>query len=453
MTFAALMDALADRHVDAVELTRRALVLARSRGSQVELARNERVGIEVGHAATRAFVEGLSGPLTLDLPAQVRARLRAVAEEQVASVDAAVKGGVEGLVAQQLALALEEALGARFHDHLAAGGARTLDADDLLPFCSPFAQTDGQFRVVYRGDMAPRPDRLGATRPGTLASRGGLRPEVPHGAKLEWVPGWHVLDDLEPRSGVAALVLGTELAWDLDQDRRVFFDVRPRQPEVRRDEALALLAEADARGAHLAMLPELCLDAEGLAAVASWVEDSAENLRVAVCGSAHHRDGEGLANLAVIAAPREDEPLRTQQPKITPFVLRVGEVDLEEDIRRSGHTLRLLTGRWQSLLVLICKDFIDEALARFAADLRASLVLVPACSETTGVFASGASNLAQRRQAHVVVVNQRPGRGEGVSAILARPRREAAAILHTAASPAPGLRWITLCDGPWEPDT
>ena len=125
----------------------------------------------------------------------------------------------------------------------------------------------------------------------------------------------------------------------------------------------------------------------------------------------------------------------------------------EEDIRRSGHTLRLLTGRWQSLLVLICKDFIDEALARFAADLRASLVLVPACSETTGVFASGASNLAQRRQAHGVVVNQRPGRGEGVSAIRARPRREAAATLHTAASPAPGLRWITLCDGPWDPDT
>jgi len=266
------------------------------------------------------------------------------------------------------------------------------------------------------------------------------------------VPTWNVLDDIEPASVVAAVLPGTELRYETDLDRRVFFDAGPKQPAERTRRAIELLRQVDGTGAHLAILPELCLDSDGLDEVASWVETDSQELRVAVCGSAHHRRQARCDNLAVVASAKETgDYARVEQPKVVPFTLAQGETALEEDIRRAGKTLTLLSGRQQSLLVLICMDFIDVSLSRFAEDLRPSLVLVPACSETTGVFGTTASQLAERGQAHVVVVNQHPGQGQPDAAILARPRRETSDVLKVDGSHEPGVRRIPLAEGEWEP--
>lgn len=452
VTFEDLLHSISDTSCDAVELTRRALVLAQERASAYEVAANEREGIELSHAADRKLVEVLSAPSTLSMTRTIRSKLEEALREGSATSADPLREGVEAVLAHRLALALEETHGARFHAQLAAAGRRILEPHDLVPFSSPFNNPDDPFRAAYQGDLAPQPAKLGIP-PGSLRSRARLCPTVPHAARLEWDPTWQVLDDLEPDSNVDAVLPGTTLDFDTDLERKVFFDVRPKQPATCTSRALELLSAADESGTPIVVLPEVCLDAAGLEEVACWVEEESTNICVAVCGSAH-RPGDGcFDNVAFIAAPKEaDTYRRVEQPKLVPFKIRPkkAEPELEEDIRRAGRTLVLLSGERHSLLVLICMDFIDTALGRFAADLRPSLVLVPACSETTGVFGTQAAAFAASQQSHVVVVNQHPGKGNPAASLLARPRRETHDILKTDASHTPGIRRISLSIGDWD---
>lgn len=457
----ALLAAIRDESCDAVELTRRALVFARAHDDAFHVASSTDEAIVAAGLAQRGFVSVLTGrPCTVDLTPEVRAGLAGAMESALAGAPAEGRSGLEALVAHKLALALEEAFGARFFDHLAAGGARVLGPDDMLAFASAFRDAKGAFRRAYGADLAPDPARL-AQRPDSLRAYGRLAPQVPHAARLRWVPTWTVLDDLTPASTVVAVLPGTfdelEVPVEEHPEGRRFFGVRPRDPARRLAIAEELVAKADAADAHVVLLPEVSLHEAGVEALARWVETEARSIRVAVCGSAH-RAPEGVReNVALIAAAREGtDYARAEQPKLVPFVMRIGQDAIVEDIQHAGRVLTFLSGRRFSLLVVICMDLIDQDLSRLAHDLRPSLVLVPACTATTGPFESVARDLAARSQAHVVIANQRAeGRGEPDAALVARPRREGRDAV--CASPAdgadvPGVRRTTLAEGGWRTD-
>lgn len=159
----------------------------------------------------------------------------------------------------------------------------------------------------------------------------------------------------------------------------------------------------------------------------------------------------------LISAVRESRDYeRITQSKLVPFRMPYDDGEIVEDIRRPGQEITLLSGPRCSLLVAICMDFIDQELSRLSHDLRPSLVLVPACTPTTGVFASTARDLAMRSQAHVVVVNQRaPGKGDPAAALIARPRREDEDGLDSVPAEGmvtPALRSTRLSEGAWRPD-
>lgn len=454
-----LAKAIADPSFDAVELTRLALVVARSRTREFEVASNTDATIVIADEALRSFVHTLSGGIapraTIDLTPAIREDLRAHLRTAIEKVPAAeLLAGLEGLVAHKLALALEEVFGPRFFDHLRAAGRRDLGPHDLLVFATPFRDPNDSFREAYESNLAPNPTSLGAIGPDALSRYARLTPELPHAAKLRWDPSWMVLDDIEPDSTAVTVFPCPfdELTRDDDEERKTFFHVRPTNSRERTDAALELVAQADAGGAHILLLPELCLDAEGLERLATWVEEEADSIKIAVCGSAHRERDGCRENVAIVAAPREmQDYCRVEQRKLTPFVLKRSSdgMHLEEDIRRVGHAIVLLSGRRSSALVLICRDFIDRDLSRLAQDLRPTFVFVPACSETTGPFHSVAYDLVSRFQAHVIVANQRPGEGDPDAALLARPRREGRDVVVADRNHDPGRRSIVLASGGW----
>jgi len=105
MELSELLDGITDDSCDAVELTRRALVLARSRTDAVDGAANDSAGIVIGDEALRGFIEALSPRLTLDLTRRVREAIRAVLQTTCEESPEALQPGIEGLAAQKLALA------------------------------------------------------------------------------------------------------------------------------------------------------------------------------------------------------------------------------------------------------------------------------------------------------------------------------------------------------------
>lgn len=450
-----ITSAIGDPANDAIELTRRCLVLARARRKDFDLAKqSEPVIVRSAEARKRMGVALGGRHVPIDLTPQSRAELCRILESAVGGVDSELLQGLEAVLAHDLALALEEVFGARFFDHLAAAGARELGSDDLVPLLSPFSEKDGPMRRAYRDDLAPRPSNLGVA-PDSLLTRARLTPDVPHSARLRWIPSWASLDELGPESLVAVVSPGEFSDLDIPtsdgEHGPRFFGARPRDATKRRDAARSLVEQADRAGAHVVVLPELSLDEQAQADVAEWIELHANSIRVAVCGSAH-RDVDGdRQNVAFVAARRHSPDYqRIEQTKIVPFVWRTPEKNYVEDIRRPGRVVSLLTGRRWSLLVLICMDFIDRDLARFAEDIRPTLVLVPACSETTGVFRSTAELIASRAQGHAVIANQPvPGGKKAAAAgIVSRPRRERTVHVVPTGTP-PETHWATLAHGRW----
>jgi hypothetical protein len=461
--FQSLLSSLSAPFCGAVEMVRLALLFARDHDNAFELALGDDAVLARCSDLKRAITALLTErPLTLDLSDAVRA---AVVTEMKKATDGAAPGGDremhEAFAAHATATVLEECFGFGFHDHLAAHGSRVLGPDDLIPFCSPFSAKGGRFRGAYgKNRLTPNPTSIGAKGPEQL-TRVRLAPRVPHAANLHWVPRWDVLDDLQPESLICAILPGSysELHQPEGEERngmRYFFGVAPSNPAERTAAALKLVGDADRAGAHVIVLPEVCLTRDGVEQVASWVERSAENICVAVCGSCHDDSEDVRRNFTVIASPRESSSYeRVRQSKIVPFVRRTGP-DAHEDIRHGERSLHLISGRDWSLLALICMDFIDEKIEAFAQAVRATLVLVPACTATTGVFASTASTLATRAQAHVVIANQdvpsEPQTGAPSVCIIARPLREHHLVITEQIAPtgfAQGVLKTRLHGGSW----
>jgi len=460
-SFEELCSAILSPEHDAVEITRRALLCSRERTVAFDLAQSNDEATRAGSTLLRDLLHILTvQPLSLDLSDQAREEL-GEAVRSVGSAGGTDRDGLEAISAHTLALALEEVFGTRFFFHLAALGERFLGENDLLIQSSPFVEKYSPFRSAYRKRLTPDPYNLGARGADRLRSRGRLMPNVPHGAQLRWIPSWTALDDLRPGSLITIVIPGQyeDLAPPTQEsraERRWFFGVWPKDPAACAETAMRIVQDADAAGAQIVVLPEVCLTREGVDGLADWIEQKANHILVAVCGSCHEESAGVRRNVAYIASSsKAPEYNRVAQAKIVPYVRRTDGVEYIEDIRCSEPEICLLSGREWSLLTLICMDFVDDRLATLAQNLRPTLVLVPACTETTGVFATTAQQLSVRAQAHVVIANQNvsiDGGTKAAVAMISRPLREHPAVTiddSDGSVEIPGIRTTRLATGEW----
>jgi hypothetical protein len=326
------------------------------------------------------------------------------------------------LAARGLAAALDDA----FHDLFFLAfreEVRPLRPDDPVPV----ARLDR--RALFGGGLSPDPDRL-EVPPELDAPYDGTR-------HLRLVPrelGHHQLvldtrdcerlrlaDPLAPDAVLAAVVpspqVDRDFAWQPHEEEgvRYFRDVAPRRPAPYRRRVLRLLEAADAAGAAVVLLPELSVDAELEAAAIAWFS-RARHVRVLAAGSRHHAHRGA-------AAPRRNQGCLLVRGggartycKFSNFVL----ADRTEYIERAPHEVTIVATETWSLTTLVCKDLLEAHARRAVADLRVTLVLVPACSPKTGELIDRARELASEGQATLLLANTPHGPDDD-TAVLARP--------------------------------
>lgn len=234
--------------------------------------------------------------------------------------------------------------------------------------------------------------------------------------------------------------------WDTDAEKTSFYGVRvkpvEREEHVRRVRRLLQLTLD--LGLHVVVFPELTIDEALLEEVRQTLsarEPSARPLLV-VAGSRHLpvKEGEPGTNEAT-ALLRSMAELRHQ--KFRPYVGPVGKVGTERlDVRRP--TLRVhLSGSW-TVVLLICKDLLDDATLTLLTGLQARLVLVPSLSETTEDYITDVRRLAQHSRSTVVVANVHH-LDHTHEALFGRPTR--APLEAIQGRPGARLHVMTLGDG------
>lgn len=439
------------QNIHVLEIIKRLLAFCRKHGQVVMAAeRGSRQLLLASHRTSAAFAGRLAAddvgsstltqPLLGDLAALLDGHLESVAPEESEKARA--------LAVRRLAKAIDAALGHRVATSWSTSGDKELRPGDLVPVFCPLA--DKAFRAAY-GRVGTPPAKLDRS-PDVLGSAVLVPEQLPHSLQLVAHTNWHALDELEPSSRIVCSV-PSDPDFDIvekDSEAKTFFGVRPRDPAAQRAQTIKLLEAADREQAKAVVLPELCLDSEGIEEVALWIETKAKHIALAVCGT-HHCERSGRRNVAVLASPFSP---RLEQAKVVGVSWPVDATELLEDIERQNTTLLLISGRVWSAVILICRDFIDAQLSSLVLALRASLVLVPACSWRTVDFQATAGRLASQGQAHSVVANQcSPSDAETSDvAILGRPTNDAnqqLARMGRGTARVPHNNLILLNNGPW----
>jgi len=243
----------------------------------------------------------------------------------------------------------------------------------------------------------------------------------------------------------------SELTWDqVAAPVRSFFHVRPRQPDVVMARATQLLDEAARRGADIAILPELSLDAAGLDHLRAHLRARGWPFRLVCAGSVHTTIDGHPRNAATLILPGGHE---IQHHKFNPFSSPlVGEEAIATTPARIGlHVAADDRGRpgW-SYTLLICKDLLSRFARDVLAELRPGLVLVPAWSGKTIAFELDIHGLLSATQSAVVLANQvdLAEAAEASVVVMGRPTRvDTVAIVRRNEANPPQCLAFRLNDG------
>lgn len=327
------------------------------------------------------------------------------------------------LSARAMAEALDRVHGRRFAGVFRGRGQTRVEAGDPMPIPHP------PLKELFAKSLGTNPQRLGPQLDELHWLR--LMPDVARGHRII-LDYRHdsLLADLRPDSTIAVL-LPCNLS-DVHSDKVVdpsprFFAVRPRKPEKQRSIVFGMLNKVAEAGVRIALLPELALDESLLAEVAEWHRNTKHELSLLVCGSVHCERNGKRRNVTTTLLP---DGSRVEHFKFNPFYLHMGGDDgtppanYREDIVTTPSEISIhMCADW-SFTTLICKDFLEPGVGRILEDTRVRLVLVPACSPKTTVFAQIAGMLAARSQAIVVVANMANlSEHDPASAIVARPTK------------------------------
>jgi len=387
----------------------------------------------------RARLGGARGALA---PVWLRAHGLAAGDDEAARAQ----------VARLAAEALDDVCGELFAECFRRRGRWLLAPGDPYPPIAPdLVRVFGKDLITHpasRGD-----DDVDRTPRLALApDAGGLEIEVSFA---------HVHELAPPAADACVAVIlpvaapSTELVWDdvPDAPVRSFWGVRPRDPDAVTARACALLDEAAERGATLAVLPELCLDERGVAAVRAHLERRLWPFEVVVAGSVHTVDDGARKNLATLI-------LRggavVTHAKFNPFSSTIAgeEAIATHPARVSLHVGGDERGRpaW-SYTLLVCKDLLSRFTRDALAALRPGLVLVPAWSGKTIAFELDIHGLLGATQSAVVLANQVDPGDDGASVVVARPTRSGPVVtVRRSEAKPPQALVFRLRDGVRDPD-
>lgn len=229
------------------------------------------------------------------------------------------------------------------------------------------------------------------------------------------------------------------------------FHLFPVAGTVNKDAALALLKAADERGAEIAIAPELTIAHEAIDAVRAWLE-SAEHVRMIVCGSAHVLtvpEPPAFANrITVLVRRAGGRQVRAfTHDKFNPFDFVHAGHTYYEDIACDAPTITsMIVADWSaapgqdplrwSYAVSLCKDLMSDAFKTVFADVRAAMLLAPLMTPKTSSLEADVHGLVGSHQTTSVLANHNTAE--------AQP----AVILHR---PMEGGEWTSPRPPPGEP--
>lgn len=352
------------------------------------------------------------------------------------------------LRARAAAVALDEILGSRFQGVFRSKGLLRLQPNSPLPVTRPPLRSLLNPLNTRPERLASRIDRLAHLRlaPASL----GLF-EV----DLDFASGDLLAPLLDERDQVFAtchpnrffeefapppLPPGARVA----EDR--FFWVRPKEAIRQRRVLKHLLDPARAAGATVVVLPELCLDPEECRTLLDHVRSTPSAIRLFVAGS-HHVEIDGRRRNQALAMLRgRKEPL--VHWKCFPYEdRRDARAPRMEDLYLETPRLTIyFNGDW-SMVILICKDFLEPRLRNLLEELGVNLLLLPMMTGVADPFEAFASHLTQTNQAFVIVANT-PSEPSKVHAIFGGPRRrEFSAVVRAPGRGTPGTCLYRPRDG------
>ena len=415
--------AVAAGPVSAVELT---AALLRIAGETIAITRAQHGDPELSDALDR---------LTRACCDLLGRAIGGVPVEYVAStsVDALIEvlehaGVSEGIAALTAARCVDAYAGGAFVDAFRARSMQTVRAGDAIPvvrFPSDRLSLEAHERILEAlgrrtSDPRNRTEHFDRTDHLRLAPAEIDRLRV----RIVWAEPW--LDPVTEatRFGVAVTndaAIDRDFAWReyTVGTRDLFYGVGPRDPDEQHRRLQHVLAGAEAAAASIVVLPELCLTEPLLDRLEA--EGAFDMLPIVVAGSYHAEAAEPDpgANVAVVFAGgmRVAEHRKFTDFHFGPTAGRRHE-HLDRDPARCGFDL--LLGPHGSIVVLICKDALDEHVARLVQDLAPTVVLVPSMGEEVATFELLAARLARDPQAFTVVAIAGPGQ----HGVFGRPSRK-----------------------------
>ncbi len=370
--------------------------------------------------------ENLSRPVLAGIVAALEAATAAARSPRL-------HDGAAALIAAQV---LDARLGGTFMDHFE--GTRELKPGDpypVVPFPLESLGAAGRKAVL---DELDGPTGAPSNRT-TWNDRVAHLRLAPDGVqdlrvRLRWIDPW--LDPVTKTTSFAAVVTNRDLGdfeWTpfevgqappevsrgaLDRRRR-FYDVRARDPARQQVRIQTGLRIARERRASIVVLPELALTASSFDQLRSG--GAFGKIGLLVAGSYHEQvpAGQAGANVAVVFAHGREVH---RHLKFAEFHYgEPGGTRRYEHLRSRAELdgFDLLLGPRCTLVVLICKDALDERVKDLVRDLAPTLVLIPAMSPEVEDFELLAERLARDPQGFTLIACTGSPRG----AIFGRPAK------------------------------
>jgi hypothetical protein len=299
-----------------------------------------------------------------------------------------------------------------------------LASDQLFPVYWPNLKHNGWFP----------PDKLSSQpasmpQPPGFISKWGLapHPEVFSGRQVEFV--FPSRTDVTPsipgplKVGVGVLnAETTQLTWDLEPDPPRFWNVRPH-PDIRDAQVAAMCrisTLAANQGVSILVFPELCVDRPGAEEVFNHVAGLKNRPALVIIGSHHWFDGNHRLNTC-IAIRSGSPPFQLRHDKMARYTHYENGQSWQEDIH-PGAMIRVYVSTDWSVILLICRDFLDTSARKMVETLRPTFLCLPSFATTTDPFVNPAGAITTTTQTVVVFANG-PVPKDSVVGFFGVPRR------------------------------
>lgn len=295
------------------------------------------------------------------------------------------------------ASALDALVGRRFAETF-----RNRGVVKVMPYCAvPMSQPPLKDLLKH---LNSRPERLDFQVDRMLNLRLAPSDMRPFAVELDCSdPARFAFLSERPRFAIAVVNrTAADLTWENDDLTCTFFHVRPVDIERQRQTIIDLIRDADRLEAAILVLPELCLDSDGLHAIVASFR-RALHLQMLVAGSCHKTENGKRVNQCVAMIRGRDELLVHNKFSEFSYLDRSGKT-ITENLHRSYKIRYYLSGCW-SLVILICKDFLDKRCHSIMSALGVRVFLIPSFSDKLSPFIDFATYLRQASQAFVVVAN------------------------------------------------